>query len=375
VPEASVAVPRPVRRFASAMTGPLRWSLLALAAGVFAAVAGTAPSALPWVCVVLYLVVGGLFVRPLHLLLDLLGVGAVVLVVLTLAGRSAWTQQTLGLVLIGAAVLGLALRRDRDEMITSIGGAAAADAMLLDLRERMGRRRPPELPPAWNVQSDLRAARGDGFCGDFVVTAGDGRRRLDVALVDVSGQGAAAGARALLLSGAVEALLHAVPEPDFLAAANEHVLRLGDDEGFATAVQVGVDLDTGDFTVRGAGHPPAVHYRAGAGRWMVLEADQGPALGLIPGARYPSLCGHLSRGDLLMLYTDGLVESRDLDVGRGIDRLVGHAETILARTPADQLSPPGVGARSTHPALAVAIAGAIRAEDGDDRALVVIHRR
>jgi serine phosphatase RsbU (regulator of sigma subunit) len=91
----------------------------------------------------------------------------------------------------------------------------------------------------------------------------------------------------------------------------------------------------------------------------VLDDDQGPALGLLADARYPSLSGLLARGDALLLFTDGLVESRRLEVGRGIDRLTGHADTLLAR---------GVEC------AAVRITEAIRAEQGDDRALVVIRR-
>jgi serine phosphatase RsbU (regulator of sigma subunit) len=92
----------------------------------------------------------------------------------------------------------------------------------------------------------------------------------------------------------------------------------------------------------------------------VLDDDQGPALGLLADADYPAICGRLDRGDALLLFTDGLVENRRLDVGRGIDRLTGHADALIARGVA------GVAAR---------IAEAIRAGQGDDRALVVIRRR
>jgi serine phosphatase RsbU (regulator of sigma subunit) len=91
----------------------------------------------------------------------------------------------------------------------------------------------------------------------------------------------------------------------------------------------------------------------------VLDGDQGPALGLLSDVDYPSISGLLGRGDALLLFTDGLVESRRMDVWRGIDRLTGHADAQIAR------GVEGVAAR---------IAEAIRAEQGDDRALVVIRR-
>jgi serine phosphatase RsbU (regulator of sigma subunit) len=235
--------------------------------------------------------------------------------------------------------------------------------MLVDLRNRVRTQSAvPTLPVGWQLDTDLRPAHGDSFSGDFLITGEPAPDRLEVVLVDVSGMGQVAGGRALLFAGAFEALLDAVPRDRFLPAANQHVLRhaeTGDDEGFATAVQVSLDLSTGAFILSGAGHPPAAHYRAGSGRWVVLDGDQGPALGLLSDAGYPSISGQLARGDALLLFTDGLVESRRLDVTRGIDRLTGHAEALFAR---------GVDS------VAARIAEAIRAGQGDDRALVVIRR-
>jgi hypothetical protein len=339
----------------------LRCGLLAGATLVFAVVAGTAPSLSRIVSIGLFLVVGSIVTRPCYLLLDAGLVGSVVVVVLTLSGEPAWSGTSVGLVMLGSLALGCGLWRDRTGVAGAIGGAAVADAMLVDLRERsLLLSTTPELVGGWRMDADLRSAHGASFSGDFVVTGARAVGRLDVVLVDVSGSGQAAGSRALLLAGAFEALLDAVPGEEFMAAANRHVLRHGDDEGFATAVQVSLDLVTGRFLLIGAGHPPAVQYRAGAVRWEVLsDADQGPALGLLIEPRFPARVGRLDCGDVLLLYTDGLVESRRLDVDRGIDRLIARADAVLPRAGA---------------AAAAEIATAIRAEDGDDRALVVIRR-
>jgi hypothetical protein len=334
--------------------------LLPGGAGLFAVVAEVVPMLLPSASALLFVVVASTARRPWYLVLDAIVVGTVVTVVLSLSGRPAWSGLSIGLVMIGATVLGTVLRRDRIGVVGTMGGAAAADAMLVDLRNRVRiQSAVPVLPPDWRLDTDLRSAHGDSFSGDFVVTAAPAPNRLDVVLVDVSGKGQVVGGRALLLAGAFEALLDAVPREQFLPAANQHVLRHGDDEGFATAIQVSLDLVTGGYTLSGAGHPPAAHYRAGSGRWTVLDGDQGPALGLLADAGYPSRSGVLARGDALLLFTDGLVESRRLDVGRGIDRLTGHADALIARN---------------VESVAVRIAEAIRAEQGDDRALVVIRR-
>ena len=359
---APAPVPRPRVAVARRRRGSLPRRGLALAgcSVLFAVVAAAAPTLLPAAFVVLFVVVGSIALQPWYLLLDAALVGLVVTVVLVLSGRPAWSGLSICLVMVGAAVLGVTFRRERIGLVGSVGGADAADAMLVDLHRRVrARAAVPPLPLGWQLDTDLRSAHGDILGGDFIVTAAPGPDRLEVVLVDVSGMGQVAAGRAVLLAGAFEALLDAVPREQFLPAANRHVLRHGDDEGFATAVQVSLDLTSGAFILSGAGHPPAAHYRAGSGRWAVLDGDQGPALGLLAGAGYPSIGGRLDRGDALLLFTDGLVESRWLDVWRGIDRLTGHADTLIARG-VDQ--------------VAARIAEALRAGTGDDRALVVIRR-
>jgi serine phosphatase RsbU (regulator of sigma subunit) len=147
-------------------------------------------------------------------------------------------------------------------------------------------------------------------------------------VVDVSGKGDRAGTRALLLAGAMGGLVTALEPGEFLPATNAYLLNHPWQDGFATAVHLSVDLPSGAFRVWTAGHPPALHWRAGAGRWTPLESE-GPMLGLIPDADFHEAAGTLRSGDALMLYTDGMVETRTTDIGIGIDRLIGQAERKL----------------------------------------------
>ena len=173
----------------------------------------------------------------------------------------------------------------------------AGESMLVDLRDRLrAQGELPPLPARWHAEVVLRSAYGDQFSGDFLVatTRNDGDS-FELALVDVSGKGAGAGTRALLLSGALGGLLGAMPAGQFLTAANDYLLRQHWTEGFATAVHVAIDLRTGDFTVDSAGHPPAVHFQSGSGRWAVLSADGGPLLGVLSDATYPVRRGPAGR--------------------------------------------------------------------------------
>ena len=185
-------------------------------------------------------------------------------------------------VLMAAIVLVTALRR------SSLGVAGnTGESMFVDLRDRLlNQGGIPALPGDWLVESALRSASGTPFAGDFLVaTVLDDDTRLEVVVVDVSGKGDAAGTRALLLSGAFGGMLGSLAPQDFLGAANDYLLRQGWEEGFATAVHLSLDLRSGRFSVRSAGHPPAVQRHSGSGRWGVLPSA-GPVLGLIDDAHF-----------------------------------------------------------------------------------------
>ena len=232
--------------------------------------------------------------------------------------------------------------------------------MLVDLRERIARQSlMPVLPRDWYAEAVMRSAGGSSFAGDFIVAStSPDRRNLEVAVVDVSGKGEQAGTRSLLLSGAFGGLLGALPPEQFLPAANDYLLRQDWSEGFATAVHLSLDLDTGRFELRSAGHPPAVQLLAGSGRWVIHECE-GPVLGLMAHASFSVTTGTLNYGDALMMYTDGLVETPERDISLGIDRLLGQGERML-RSGFEN------GARRLINELE---------SMSDDRALFLLHRR
>ncbi len=244
---------------------------------------------------------------------------------------------------------------------TQLGvGGLRGESMLVDLRDRiLTQGGIPSLPPGWQVDSAIHSAGGTPFAGDFVVATRVGDPgRLEVVVVDVSGKGAAAGTRALLLSGAFGGLLGSSDPESFLPSANDYLLRQDWDEGFATAVHLSLDLVSGDYEIRSAGHPPALHRSAGSGRWQVLTSH-GPVLGLMDGAEFVEARGVMRPGDAVLLYTDGMVEESRRDIDLGIDRLLGEAEQLL---------------RGTFDAAASRLVASL-GSPADDRAMIVVHRR
>jgi len=333
--------------------------VLILAAVILTALILTFPAEMPWASYLPLVVLAGLFLPPRWL--------AFVLLVITLALGAAGLlvgeekPSYFGSVVVTASVAAmvtwLAISRAR----LGVQGTLA-ESMLVDLRDRIrAQSELPALPEPWQAEVAVESAYGESFAGDFAVAnLSNAQDRLAVVLVDVSGKGLDAGTRALLLSGAFGSLLGAIDPARFLGAANEYLLRQNWTEGFATAIHVALDLNTGQFSVGGAGHPPAVKYWAGSGRWQVLDAENGPLLGVLESEHFPRSHGVLARGDALLLYTDGVIETPTRDLTVGIDRMLGAAERLVSQ------GFTGGAARI----CAAALAGKT-----DDRAVVLIWRR
>ncbi|MGC5361597.1 PP2C family protein-serine/threonine phosphatase [Streptomyces sp. DT24] len=316
-----------------------------------------APTAL-----VLPIVAGGLLLRPASLL-GLYAAAAAALIVESLAlgpyphGPARVTPGTV-LVVAACGFFGLVLAqfRARVGVPWRRGGT-----MLFDLRERIRVQSAlPRLSDGWHREMALRPAGGQSFSGDFVVAARTGGgRNLEVVLTDVSGKGMDAGSRALLLSGAFGGLLGSLPPHAFLPAANGYLLRQDWDEGFATSIHLVLDLESGDYELFSAGHPPALQLHAGSGQWEE-KAAEGPLLGVYDGARFDPAKGALAPGDVLMLFTDGLVETSERDIAEGIDRLTGEADHYVAT---------GFEGAAWH------LIEACAKDVNDDRALLLLCRR
>jgi len=286
------------------------------------------PEEVPFTGLMVPLLLGSILLSPKRL-------PAFVLFILLLVGigvsqqveRTARTWAAVGIqILMGLIVIWASLRR------SSLGVAGAAgESMFVDLRDRISRQTGLDhLPGGWHAEYALESAGGTSFAGDFFVTTRTPQGRIEIALVDVSGKGEEAGVRALQLSGAFGGLLGALEPAAFLPAANEYLLRQDWEEGFATAIHLSVDLRSGAYEVRSAGHPPAALRNAGTGRWTALSTE-GPILGVMREATFTCASGVVKRDDVLLLYTDGIVERPRRDIDLGIDRMLGEAEQMMRR--------------------------------------------
>jgi len=93
---------------------------------------------------------------------------------------------------------------------------------------------------------------------------------------------------------------------------------------FATCCFLVVDPPTGTLTLSRAGHPPPMLLAPGKKEPRVLDCEAGLPLGIDPAAEYSTIQVQADAGSLLVLTTDGLLESDagdDFNLSRLLDVL------------------------------------------------------
>nr|WP_241266842.1 SpoIIE family protein phosphatase [Streptomyces scabichelini] len=140
---------------------------------------------------------------------------------------------------------------------------------------------------------------------------------------------------------------------------------------FATCIYVEWDAERHTCTLVGAGHPPPL-IRGPDGRAAPITlTSAGLPLGLGKGAYEPTVLD-VPEPVLLLLYSDGLVESRDTDIDQGIARLAGLLDAAAA-DPTDTTGPTDPTGPDTLRSLCRRLLHTTSATEGgaDDRTLLL----
>ena len=147
--------------------------------------------------------------------------------------------------------------------------------------------------------------------GDFYDVVELGPRRLGVVVGDVSGKGVPAALYMVQVLSEFRFRASAADGTDaVLGRLNDGLLVHGTSGMFVTLVYAIVDAAARLLSFSSAGHLPMLWRRSGGGTEL-LEGPSGMPLGISAGVRYPMHTVALGRGDLLFLYTDGIIEARD----------------------------------------------------------------
>ena len=178
---------------------------------------------------------------------------------------------------------------------------------------------PFDLPGLRTVVRYLPASRDSRVGGDWYITAEMPDGSVLLAIGDVGGHGLEAAAGMARLRGALAGLaITGAPPERLLGWLNDLVWHVSP-EHTASVIAGYFDPDDRVLTWSQAGHPPPVLVH---GAWA---RPLDPPAGILLGAgRGPYEAARLSlrRGDLLLLYSDGLVERRDRSIQDGVAKLV-----------------------------------------------------
>ncbi|MFG1778396.1 SpoIIE family protein phosphatase [Micromonospora sp. NPDC049048] len=184
----------------------------------------------------------------------------------------------------------------------------------------------PQLPGALVASRYLPGSADVEVGGDWYDVIALGDDELVLAIGDVVGKGVpAAAAMGQLRNGLRAYVLEGFDPGESLTRLNRLV---GTTEGrsFATVFCLWFSPRTGRMRYASAGHPSPLLSRGDDVAFLHGRA-LGPPVGAIPGTTYKTVDGELAAGNRLLLYTDGLIEDRQLGIDASLDLLRQDAAT------------------------------------------------
>jgi sigma-B regulation protein RsbU (phosphoserine phosphatase) len=252
-------------------------------------------------------------------------------------------EGTLGMIVLGSKVAVRQFNEEDLELLVSVASVAALYIRNLALAEEAAERRllaeelalarriqlallPQSLPElaGWELlggNTPSRGVSGDYFAVVTRAAGGDAASECVLMVADVSGKGMAAS----LLTASLEAFAagpieDGLPPEAICAKLSRLLYRRTPPEKYATAFVAALVVGSGALRYANAGHNPPLLVRAGG---AVEElAATGVPIALLPGAAYEAREARLAPGDLLILYTDGIVEANNPEGEEyGIERL------------------------------------------------------
>lgn len=271
------------------------------------------------------------------------------------------------------------------DMINIIGSAVGIRLRDLE-RQQQQRVIEKDLSQAWEIQKGLlpdhetifrdyhlfgisipdRIVGGDYF--DYLRPPNNYEERLSVLVSDASSKGMAAAIQALFVSGAIRmGVGFDLKMASLLSRLNTLIYETFPYERFVTLFYCElISSDKGLLLYANAGHCNPIHYRAKTRDFYLLPTT-GSMLGISPDQRFRIENINMSPGDILLLYTDGIIEAQNKQ-GKlfGENRLKTILRKMHTKTPRE------IG----YACIEAAQVFSAGAEDrySDDKTLVVIKR-
>ena len=223
---------------------------------------------------------------------------------------------------VGGAIVWLVMQRE-SEREAAQAQAARAEMLFAEQRDRavllQRQLLPKQLPNISGLElascyQPAEALVGGDWYDAFVVEDG----LVVLSLGDVAGHGLRAAAATLQIRNSIRILASEGHGPAaMLDRVNRSMNDQRDDMWFTTALVLLLDPVSGRFRWARAGHCLPVLFRAERKACELRSETGGPPLGIGLSHSYDEAVGDLRGGDVLALYSDGMIERRSetLDIG------------------------------------------------------------
>jgi phosphoserine phosphatase RsbU/P len=212
---------------------------------------------------------------------------------------------------------------DRCKLLANFGSIAVANSFsFLEAAERSDIEReadiaadirenliPEELPEVGGISLGAYSSSARGVCSDYYDVIQTRADKALIAVGDAAGKGVAAGVVLVMLNSILHLITASTKDAaTLLQWVNRGITGKVDSDHYATLILAAVDAGKGMAEIANAGHQPAIICRASDGSLEAVEAKSVP-IGVERRTPYASTNVSFSDGDILVMYTDGIVET------------------------------------------------------------------
>ncbi|MDD5065875.1 MAG: SpoIIE family protein phosphatase [bacterium] len=189
------------------------------------------------------------------------------------------------------------LVKQRDEREIEIAGDIQKDLL------------PKQLPqiPGVDLFAYNKSAKGVG--GDYYDLLNFDNKRLSVIISDVAGKGVPASLVMVMLRTTLHNILRPhLPPKDILTYLNKFLSTESTQERYATLFYILLDVEKQTITYTNAGQCPLLLYKSQDNTFDLLDTP-GLPLGIMRDQKYEQAERGMQKGDIILLYTDGITEA------------------------------------------------------------------
>jgi sigma-B regulation protein RsbU (phosphoserine phosphatase) len=170
---------------------------------------------------------------------------------------------------------------------------------------------PQNVPVLSSASISARSIPATVVGGDFYDFIQIGEDRLALVIADVSGKGIPAA----MMMNTVKSVLHIEatrnPSPyDLVTNVNNLLIQSAKMEGFITLTYLVIDLGLKRLFITNAGHNPTLIFRKADNTCQKIGSESIP-LAIMQDQAFPCAETPINPGDAIILYTDGITESRN----------------------------------------------------------------